>query len=208
MFAEHGYRAVSLRSILRACGANVAAVHYHFGSKQQLLEAIFERRCQVMRAERLRLLEAFKTSAGRPPLIEQILEAFLRPALVWRDDDMGTHRFMRLRAVVAHEREDLARNLIAHHFNDTSRRFIDALGAALPQLAKEELYFRFHFLLGAQYYTLLNPGRIYDLSNGLCDPSDAEKALRNMICAFAAALRGPSAALTQFAFAPSMEIAS
>ena len=156
MFAEHGYRAVSLRSILRECGANIAAAHYHFGSKQQ------------------------------------ILDAFLRPSLVWPDDDSGTRRFMRLRAGVAYEREELARNLIAQHFNETSRRFIEALAKVLPQIGMEELYFRFHFLLGAQYYTLLNPNRISDLSGGLCDPADAEKALHHMVCSFAAALSAPS----------------
>jgi AcrR family transcriptional regulator len=192
MFAEHGYKAVSLRSILRACGANTAAAHYHFGSKQQLLEAIFVRRCAVMNGERLRLLGACADAPGRPPMIEQILDAFLRPSLVWPDDDSGTRRFMRLRAVVAYERESLARGLIAQHFNDTSRRFIDALKTALPQIGREELYFRFHFLLGAQYYTLLNPDRIFDLSGGLCDPADAEKALRHMIAMFSAGLRAPA----------------
>ena len=191
MFAEHGYKAVSLRSILRECGANIAAAHYHFGSKQQVLEAIFVRRCALMNGERHRLLAACEDAPGRPPLLEQILDAFLRPSLVWPDDDSGTRRFMRLRAVVAYEREQLARNLIAEHFNETSRRFIEALAKALPQIGLEELYFRFHFLLGAQYYTLLNPNRIYDLSGGLCDPADAEKALRHMVCLFAAGLRAP-----------------
>ena len=192
MFAEHGYKAVSLRSLLRECGANTAAAHYHFGSKQELLEAIFARRCAGMNAERLRLLTTCVVEPGRPPIVEQILDAFLRPSLVWMNDDRGTRRFMRLRAVVAYEREELARNLIARYFNDTSRRFIDALAKALPQIGMEELYFRFHFLLGAQYYTLLNPNRVSDLSGGLCDPADAEKALRHMVCSFAAALTAPT----------------
>lgn len=192
MFAEHGYKAVSLRSILRECGANIAAAHYHFGSKQQILEAIFARRCALMNGERLRLLAACKAEPSRPPIVEQILDAFLRPSLVWPDDDSGTRRFMRLRAGVAYEREELARNLIARHFNDTSRRFIESLAKVLPQIGMEELYFRFHFLLGAQYYTLLNPNRISDLSGGLCDPANAEKALRHMVCTFALALSAPA----------------
>ena len=46
MFADQGYHAVSLRSMTREAGVNMAAIHYHFGSKQALLEQIFERRCQ------------------------------------------------------------------------------------------------------------------------------------------------------------------
>lgn len=192
MFAEQGYKAVSLRSVLRECGANIAAAHYHFGSKEQLLEAIFARRCAVMNAERVRLLAACVAGRGRRSMVERILDAFLRPSLVWSADDAGTRRFMRLRAGVAYEREELARNLIAKHFNATSRQFIEALAKVLPHIEMEELYFRFHFLLGAQYYTLLNPNRIYDLSGGMCDPADAEKALDHLVHSFAAVLTAPA----------------
>ncbi len=191
LFATHGYKAVSLRSVLRECGANTAAAHYHFGSKQELLDAIFERRCARMNAQRLELLAIAQQSPPRTDTIERIMNAFLRPALVWPNDDSGTQQFMRLRAVVAYEQEALARDLIAKYFNDTSHRFIDALAAVLPTLAREELYFRFHFLLGAHSYTVLNPGRIRDLSGGLCDPTDSELALRTMIALFAAGLRAP-----------------
>ncbi|MFA6267336.1 MAG: TetR/AcrR family transcriptional regulator [Pseudolabrys sp.] len=205
LFAENGYKAVSLRSILRECGANTAAAHYHFGSKQELLEAIFERRCALMNATRLELLAAAQSKPNLPHLIERILDAFLRPALVWRDDDTGTRQFMRLRAVVAYEQETLARDLIARHFNETSQRFIDALAAQLPHLGRQELYFRFHFLLGAHYYTVLNPGRIRDLSEGECDPADSEQALRTMIAFFAAGLRAPNSLPGSAARTHSME---
>lgn len=190
-FAEHGYKAVSLRAILRECGANTAAAHYHFGSKEQILAAIFERRCAGMNSARLDLLAAAERAAA-PDMIERILDAFLRPALVWKDDDKGTRRFMRLRAVVAYEQEALARDLIARYFNDTSQRFIEALHKHLPHLGMQELYLRFQFLLGAHYYTVLNPHRIQDLSKGLCDPADTETTLRTMIALFAAGLRAPS----------------
>lgn len=208
LFAEHGYKAVSLRSILRECGANTAAAHYHFGSKQELLEAIFERHSAGMNAARLELLAASKATPSYPDAIERILEAFLRPALVWRDDDSGTRRFMRLRAVVANEQEGLARDLIARYFNDTSQHFIDALKAELPQLGMPELYFRFHFLLGAHYYTVRNPDRIYDLSNGLCNPADSEQTLQTMISFFAAGLRAPPSMAKPVASQQSMETAT
>ena len=109
MFAEQGYSAVSLRSITRACAANIAAVHYHFGSKGELLERIFAKRCGVMNAERFRLLAACREAPKRPPLLEQILEAYLRPSLTLPDGDVGARRFMRLRAVVAHEQRTCRR---------------------------------------------------------------------------------------------------
>jgi AcrR family transcriptional regulator len=208
LFAEHGYKPVSLRSILRECGANAAAAHYHFGSKQELLEAIFERHSAGMNATRLELLAASKAKPSHPDAIERILNAFLRPALVWRDDDSGTRRFMQLRAAVANEQEGLARDLISRYFNDTSRHFVDALKSELPQLGMPELYFRFHFLLGGHYYTVLNPNRIYDLSNGLCNPADTEQTLRSMIGFFAAGLRAPSSMAEPPSAKQSMETAT
>lgn len=191
MFAEQGYWGVSLRAITRASGVNIAAIHYHFGSKEELLERIFERRCGPMNRERLRLLAECREGPGRPPLLEQILEAYLRPSLIWPEDAEGARRFLRLRAVLSHENESLAGELISLHFNEVSRTFAAAIRGVLPQFSVEEVYWRFQFLLAAQYYTLSNPGRVAILSEGLCDPSNAEEALRHMVPFCAAVFRSP-----------------
>jgi len=197
MFAEQGYWGVSLRSITRASGVNIAAIHYHFGSKQELLEQIFAKRCGPMNDERFRSLSECHEGPGRPPMLEQILEAYLRPSLIWPNDPNGARRFLRLRAVLSHEHESLAADLISLHFNKVSRTFASALRDVLPNLSEEEVFWRFQFLLAAQYYTLSNPGRIAIISEGRCDPSDPEEALRHMVpyCAavFRAAVPPPNA---------------
>jgi AcrR family transcriptional regulator len=192
MFAEQGYWGVSLRSITRASGVNIAAIHYHFGSKQELLEQIFEKRCGPMNGARLRLLSECREGPGRPPMLEQILEAYLRPSMIWPNDPDGARRFLRLRAVLSHENESLAADLISRHFNEVSRTFAAALRDVLPQFSEEEVYWRFQFLLSAQYYTLSNPGRVAILSEGKCDPSDVEAALRHMVPFCAAVFRSPT----------------
>ena len=101
---------------------------------------------------------------------------------------------MRLRAGLGFEREDVARSLIARHFNKVSRLFLRRLHEVKLKLSDEELYWRFHFLLGAQYYTMANPGRIQTLSGGVCDPSDSNRSLRYMIPFLAAGFRAPSTA--------------
>src|ERR1700744_2133592 len=189
-FAEKGNHAVSARSITRACDANIAAIHYHFGSKQVLLEEIFARRSGIINEARLALLDQCVDAPGRPPLLEQILDAYLRPSFALPSGDKGARRFMRLRSVIAHEQAELSRNLIARHFNATSQRFLDAIAAATPHLSSGDVYWRFHFLLGAHYYTLSNPGRIQALSGDQCDPADLNAALAEMIPFAAAGFRG------------------
>ena len=56
LFAEHGIHAVSVRSITVEAGANIAAVHYHFGTKLDLIRALVERRVDEVNATRLVLL--------------------------------------------------------------------------------------------------------------------------------------------------------
>lgn len=193
LFAEVGYQAVSLRSITRRVGINIAAVHYHFGSKQDLLEEIFSRRCGPMNQERLRLLTLCRDDGDRPPMLEQVLEAYVRPSLVWPGDPEGARRFLRLRAMLAHEDAKLSRDLIARHFNAVSRTFLGTMRDLLPQLGGDELYWRFHFLLGAHYYTLSDPGRIAILSEGRVDPSHAERSVRYLVPFLAAGFRAPPA---------------
>lgn len=192
MFSEAGYRAVSLRSITKAAGANMAAVHYHFGSKEKMLEKIFELRCATINDERLRLLDACGARPDAPPVLEQILHAYLWPALVPQNDDRKARRFMRLRSTIAHEHAELSQKLVARHFNKVSGRFIDALRAELDHLPAPDFFWRFHFLLGAQHYTAANPGRIQVLSNGVCDPSNAAVAVVEMIRFAAAGFRAPA----------------
>jgi AcrR family transcriptional regulator len=193
MFAEYGYRAVSLRSITRASGANIAAIHYHFGSKQVLLEEIFARRSGAINHDRRRLLAECDAAVGKPPVLEQLLVAYLKPSFVLPAGDEGARRFMRLRSVIAHEQAELSRSLIARHFNETSALFIDALARACPHLRRGDIYWRFHFLLGAHYYTLANPGRIQALSNGACEPADSGAALDELVRFVAAGFRAPPA---------------
>lgn len=194
LFASEGYRAVSLRSIMRACGVNIAAIHYHFGSKEALLEQIFALHCSPMNGERMKLLEACAPGAGRPPMLEQILHAYLRPALSPAAGDERARRFMRLRAAIAHEQMDLSQQLVARYFNEVTAKFVQALASELGHLPDEDFYWRFHFLLGAQYYTLANPGRIQVISNNACDPSDSDRAVYELVAFAAAGFRAAQAA--------------
>jgi AcrR family transcriptional regulator len=189
LFAEQSYGSVSLRSITYEAGVNIAAIHYHFGSKRELIEQIFNIRCEPMNQERFRLLASCRAGRGRPPVLEQVLEAYLRPSLIWPGDKEGARRFLKLRATLAHEDAELSRNLIGRHFNQVTGAFLSRIHELLPALSMDELYWRFHFLLGAHYYTLSNPERITTLSGGRVDPVNAEQAIHYMVPFFAAAFR-------------------
>jgi AcrR family transcriptional regulator len=192
LFAAQGFHSVSLRQLTNEAGVNLASVGYHFRSKEGLVAAIFDRHCEPMMADRRRRLDACAEKPGLPPMLEQVLEAFITPALsITTDTAGGGATFSRLRAVLAHENRELAEQLIAKHFDETSDRFVDALFRCAPHLDRTEVYWRFHFLLGALYYTTVNPHRITQLSDGKCNPTDTATAVQKMVQFAAAGFRAP-----------------
>jgi len=189
LFAEHGMSGVGLRAISGEAKVNLASIAYHFGSKDGLLEALFAQRAAPIAEERLRLLAACYEKAKKPKL-EDILDAFLRPALVLGvEPRFGGPAFVKLRARLATEPEALSRKILAKAFDLSSRKFIDAIAAALRDLPRAEVEWRFHFMLGAMFYTMADSGRIQALTKGRVDPGDVGRALRHMIPFLAAGFR-------------------
>ena len=184
---------VSGRHIINEAQVNVAALHYYFGGKERLLETIFEMRARPIVEARERGLAACAESPGRPPLLEQIIDAFLRPCFVQSPDAEGDVRqFARLRARLATEPEDVSRQILGRTFDESSRRYLDALKRALPEFTEQDVEWRFHFLLGAMVYSMADPGRIQALTGGRCDPGDGAEALRHLVPFLAAGFRCPS----------------
>lgn len=190
LFAARGLAGVGLREITAEAGVNLAAVNYHFGSKERLLEALFEQRARPITEERLRLLALCAPGPGRPPMLEQVLEAFLRPAFsLGLEAGVDGATFGRLRARLSVESEALYRRILSRAFDTSTRRFLDAVAAELPDLPREEAAWRFHFMLGTMIYSMANSGRIQSITGGACDPAEPEAVLARLVPFLAAGFR-------------------
>jgi AcrR family transcriptional regulator len=190
LFADRGFDGVSVRDIANDAGVNSALVGYSFGSKEGLLSEVYTRHCEPLKRERARLLEEY-SKAPKGPALEQVIEAFIRPSLEVTRDKNGRTAFTRLRAVLSAENSALLEKLVAENFDQSSRMFVGALCKCLPELTREDILWRFHFLLGAIYYTGAGPNRIKSLSEGRCDPSDPAATCRHLIPFLAAGFRAP-----------------
>jgi AcrR family transcriptional regulator len=189
LFADSGYTHVSVRAIAAEAGVNWSLVGYHFRGKQGLLSEIYRRHCRTLNAERLRLLA--RAGRGRRRL-EQVIDAFVRPALAEIQGEGTQTGFSRLRAILAAEDSALLQRLVARNFDRSSRTFIAELRRCLPHLPADEILWRFHFMLGTIYYSVSSPQRIKTFSKGRCDPADLEDTVRHLVPFLAAAFRAPS----------------
>jgi AcrR family transcriptional regulator len=156
LFMEHGFEATSLRLITAAAGANLAAANYHFGSKEELFQAVLTRRLDPMNQARVALLDRFEAETAPAPLpCDRILAALFIPALkLARDPARGGSNFLRLLGRAYADPAPFIRQFLSEQYASMIARFKAAFARALPQLPRKELSWRLHFIMGALSYTL------------------------------------------------------
>jgi AcrR family transcriptional regulator len=191
LFAEAGFAATSVRGITADAGVNLAAVNYHFGSKDALLVAVLERRLAPVNSERLRRLDALEEAAGGQALDpETALRAFLEPPFrkmrEWGD---GGQKFMQLVGRILSDTNPRMQAIFVERFEEILARFTKALQRALPELAPEEVSRRLHFVIGGMAHTLTWSHKIARLS-GQKRP-DMHSMLEDLVQFAAAGMKAP-----------------
>jgi len=156
LFMEHGFEATSLRTITAAAVVNLAAVNYHFGSKEELFQTVLTRRLDPMNQKRVDLLTRLEREAAPDALpCDRILSAMFIAALeLARDPARGGKNFLRLLGRAYADPAPFIRKFLAEQYAVMISRFKAAFGRALPDLPKKELSWRLHFIMGALSYTL------------------------------------------------------
>ncbi|WP_024867959.1 TetR/AcrR family transcriptional regulator [Pseudoxanthomonas suwonensis] len=189
LFAQHGFAATSLRQVTSLAAVNIAAVNYHFGSKENLVNEVFRRRMDGMTAARLEQLET--ALREHPGELEPILAAFIEPALALAQDRNGGASFVRVIARAYAEHNESLRKFLSDHYGHVLREFGKALHACLPQLDKETLYWRLDFLAGALTYAMSDFGLIKRPASA-SEATHRARAARELIRFAAAGLQAPA----------------
>jgi AcrR family transcriptional regulator len=191
LIAEKGIDAVSLRSITSEASVNLAAIHYHFGSKESLVEKVFERRVTPLNSRRLQMLTAAEERAGDDPLqVEEVLRALIAPAIrLYQQEGCEGRRFMQMCGRIYSEQAGYVQRIFDNLFREVAARFTAAFRRALPEISEADRAWRIHFCVGAMIHTMSDSDRLKRFSNGMCDPSDTEGAIERMVQFCAAGLR-------------------
>ena len=170
LFMQHGFEGTSMRQLTARAGVNLAAVNYHFGSKDSLIEAVFKRRLDPMNAERVAALDALEKDGPALTSVD-IIRAFVVPSLRLIEDAKGGGRnFIRLLGRTYTEPAKAVRALIGQMYAPTMERYKRALERALPQMPADELVWRMHFMFGTLAYTLAATDTVQLIAG--CKPED------------------------------------
>lgn len=192
LFAHGGVRGVSLRDIVKTASVNLAAVSYHFDSKENLFVQVFVRASEQFARHLMEALERVPPH-GTPGRLEQIIEAFLGTGLRMGEDTKGgTSIFIGLRNWLVAEDPALAAALLAQTQDRVGHAYIEALLEELPRLTQYDMVWRFHTLLAATVYTVAHGGRLSALTDGKADPHDIDETLRQLVPILAGAFRTPA----------------
>ena len=187
LFAQYGFAGTSLRQVTSRADVNIAAVNYHFGSKENLVNEVFRRRMDEMSEQRLNRLRLAQEQ--HPDELEPILAAFIEPALALTLDKHGS-AFVRVLARAYAEKNDALRKFLSEHYGHVLREFAKAISACLPGLAKDSLYWRLDILVGSLTYAMADFGLIRRPS-GVTEAAHRERAARELIRFAAAGFRSP-----------------
>jgi AcrR family transcriptional regulator len=187
LFARHGFEGASLRQLTAAAGVNLAAVNYHFGSKDRLIEEVFRRRLDQLNGRRLAALQKIAGDAGTT--IEDVLAAFIAPALELSHDGNGS-LFMRVLARAFAEHDDTLRKFLSDNYGHVMRQFTAEFARLLPNLSKEELYWRVDLVTGALTHAMSGFGMIQRKSD-TPEQRHREQTAEHLIRFAAAGLKSP-----------------
>jgi len=186
LFARHGFAGASLRQVTATAQVNLAAVNYHFGSKDRLIEEVFRRRLDELNARRLVALK--RALARSKPTLEDVLAAFIKPALELSLDRSGGQAFVRVLARAYAEYNERLRKFLSDNYGHVLKEFATAFAALLPQLEKEELYWRLDIVAGALTYAMADFG-VIKRRTGQSERDYRERAAQHLIRFAAAGLR-------------------
>ncbi|WP_009962141.1 TetR/AcrR family transcriptional regulator [Verrucomicrobium spinosum] len=199
LLVEHGVAGTSTRAIIKAAGANLGAVNYHFGTKEDLVLEVFARRLRPLNRDRIARLDALEAEAeGQPVPLEKIVEAIVRPSVEARETQPGTT--MALFRLICRGFQDPNPQLKAFLNKECAEfatRMDAALLRALPWLPPQELVWRERFLFGALNHGLDSWVHFDNLPhpNPEMQPMrpDREGFIRRMVSFIAAGLSAPLA---------------
>ncbi|MEO0510515.1 MAG: TetR/AcrR family transcriptional regulator [Verrucomicrobiota bacterium] len=185
LFAEKGFRAMTLRDVTKEARVNLAAVNYHFGSKTNLMRAAIKRHIEPINNERIERLDALVAEHTPEPVpLEGIFDALFRPLFDHATSEDDPNRiFIQIIGRAMTEPASFMRNMHKEFFVELSLRFMAELKRACPELTEQDLQMRFFLSVSTMLGTITEQVRLENISGGELGSKDLDR-ICNELTAF------------------------
>jgi AcrR family transcriptional regulator len=200
LFGENGIRATSIRDLTQEAQVNLAAVNYHFGSKEKLIAAVLARRADPVNRHRMEMLDqVLGDAAGQPAPVEAILSAMSIPTVGFLRSNPS---FFKFAARLWSEPEKEFRQVLMAQFGFVAQRFVGELSRTLPHIPVSSLWIRFNFAIGSMLHTWMHLAEACEWSRLPQTEFDVDRVMNEWVRFSSAGIRaeaGQTAGGTQIA---------
>lgn len=179
LFAEKGFEAVSVRDITKEAGANVAAVNYHFGSRDGLVIAVISRYLMPVNQERLTRLEKAEKNGSQ---LREILAAYICPVVEQvAKSELSEKLYCQLLGRIFSEQSVALPGELEYQTRSVVERFTKVLNKVLKDFSVEELVWRLHFIVGALIHLLTHSNFLYRVAGPLAGSPSMETLIERFL---------------------------
>jgi len=157
MFAREGFHNTSLRNLTSHAEVNLASVNYHFGSKEELLQAVIERRMLPLNKIRQTKIEEIMDRARARqslPATTDILQAFIVPTIEFQNSSPGARDFITLIGRSLSEPDETVRHCFLSLALPIFKILFASLQEALPHIPPSILLTRLQFIMGTMSHVM------------------------------------------------------
>jgi AcrR family transcriptional regulator len=190
LFAERGIDAVSMNEVQRAAGQrNKSALQYHFGNKEQLLEAILDKHVPGIELRRHRWLDEIEAS-GRYD-IRELMKALVVPVFEKLEDPDGGRAYVTIQAQIIGSPSTLERWSAAIRNNRGVGRLMRMLDRVCPELPWPVRQARYLLVTELLFHSISDFGRLSTLEPPLFPPASRDLFLSNLVDVLAALAAAP-----------------
>ena len=196
LFAENGFKDTSIHRLARKARVNQAAVNYHFGSKDALVEKVIERRLCMISQRRMEALKQIKAAVqrqGRRPDVQTLLRAYIEPALTLTEKTSGERYFLLIVGRALAEPDEAIRNIFIRQFEPSFLLLAELMQRALPDVSESVLRWRLHFAIGSLSHVMRLCGSQWPVEDLEPQADDTETVLQLLVNFLTSGMAAPDA---------------